>query len=314
MRRILCAALAACMLAAGCGGTRTVTHTVTERAAPFACHHKTPAQLGECVRQELGPTRGVAPPTANGRAQGIDISNWQPHPDFRQLYRQGTRFVIVQASDNGGHSNRYFGSQVRGAHAAGMRVGVYIFVEGNSAAYQANTVVNVAAPYRSLITLGAHVDAEVSSAYSHACGVAAILAQHFHIVSLYSSPGLWFFGRCVGYAWPAEWSSGPAYPLNGYPASAVKLRQWCGTCYMAGNSGQIDRDEDLGLLELSRPAPVPLRVLYARRHALRGLLNRHHCRQPPWHAALPTNYAHAWHVWLAEGARVNHEIRSKGGR
>jgi hypothetical protein len=253
---------------AGCGKTLpTQTHTVTVQSAPrapFVCHHREPAQMGECIRQELeydGVKPAEPPPStrlgAEFRAQGIDISRWQPHPAFGELYREGIRFVLVQGADDCSESNPYFDSQVRSAHEAGMQVGIYVFAEGCNAAGQAAALERAAAPERSRITLGAHVDAEVPSAYARACSIAAALSHHFWIVGVYGSPGTYEGGRCVGVVWPAEWGRGRAYPLPGYPYSAIKLRQWCGTCRLAGNDGEIDRDEDLSLIALSHVKPRP---------------------------------------------------------
>lgn len=280
MRRIVFVALCAALIS-GCGGApKTPPPRSLPQPGTFVCHPKHPAQLGECIRQELEAKgrnpRAIAPATVTGRAQGIDISRWQPHPDFRRLHAEGIRFVIVQGADDAHASNPFFDSQIRGAHEAGMAVGVYIFVEGDSSSAQADALIAAARSERSRITLGAHVDAEVPSAYGHACGVALALSGSFHVVSLYSSPGLWFSGRCVGYAWPAEWGSGSAYPLNGYPSSAIKLRQFCGTCVLGGNSGQIDRDEDLGLLALAKPSPPPI-SRSKRRALVLADLHRHGC-------------------------------------
>jgi hypothetical protein len=289
--------------------------------------------MGECIRQEL-ETGGreiepqASPPPAKIGAsfhtQGIDISRWQPHPDFRELYREGIRFVIVQGADNDHASNPFFDSQVRSAHEAGMQVGVYVFAEGAFGTYQANALISAAARERSRISLGAFVDTEVGSAYGQACTIATALKRSFYLVGVYGSPGTYRGGRCVGFVWPAEWGSGAPYALSGYPASAIVLRQWCGTCYLSGNSGQIDRDEDRGLLALAKPTPPkPKRSLdaaYKLRRKLRADLTRHHCRQPPWHVSVGLSgrpnghYEHVCHVWLKEGRDVNEEIRAKGGR
>lgn len=262
------------LIVAGCGGASShPSPGVTQPAAPFACHPKTPPQAGECIRQEL-EAEGVKPteprPSARFGAafhvQGIDISRWQPHPRFRELYREGIRFVIVQGADGCSESNPFFDSQVQSAHEAGMRIGVYVFAEGCSPAGQAAALKQASTPERSRITLGAAVDAEVPAAYPVACAVASALSHHFHIIDTYGSPGTYRGGRCTGGNWPAEWSLSVASPLPGYPFSTVKVRQWCGTCTLGGNDGQIDRDEDLGLLALAHPKPKPISP--ARRRAL----------------------------------------------
>jgi hypothetical protein len=249
------------LLIAACGGA-TVTTTLTVRIpaselAPPGCHHRLPAQMGECVRQGLEreavkPSRPALGETfARGvHVQGIDISRYQPHPDFRELYREGIRFVIVQAADNNCACNPFFDSQVRAAHEVGMRVGVYVYVEGAAASEQAAALERVAAPERALITLGAWVDAEQADAYPRACGIAGALGRAFWIVGVYASPGTWPGGSCVR-VWPAEWGGGIAYPPTSWARSAIELRQWCGTCQLAG-VGEVDRDEDLGALALAQ--------------------------------------------------------------
>lgn len=281
MRRASLIALA-CLLA-GCGGAKT-TPPPTKTKAPFVCHHKQPGQLGECVRLELEyeGNHPTSPPHAFARVirpQCVDISRWQPHPEFRVLRREGIVCVIVQGADNDHASNPFFDSQVRGAHEAGLKVGVYIFAEGASSTAQADVLIGVARSERSRITLGAAVDAEVPAAYARACEIANVLARSFHLIETYGSPGTYEGGRCVGYNWPAEWSLFPASPLPGYPSSAIKFRQWCGTCHLAGNSGEIDRDEDLGLIALSVP-PTKHQQLVTAEHLTAlslGILHAHGC-------------------------------------
>jgi len=337
MRTLFAALLIACAaLVLGCGHSSphgSPYRAVPQPGSPFVCVHKVPAQMGECVRQELQtggrtiePQATPPPPNvgASFRTQGIDISRWQPHPDFRELYREGIRFVIIQGADNDHASNPFFDSQVRSAHEAGMKIGVYVFTEGAFGTYQADALIAAARSERSRIELGAFVDAEVPSAYSQACRVAAALSHSFNVVGVYGSPGTYRGGRCVGYVWPAEWSTASPYPLSGYPFSAIALRQWCGTCRLSGNDGEIDRDEDRGLLELVKPPAPPkpkrsLKQAYTVRRELRADLTRHHCRQPPWHVAVGLSgrpnghYEHSCHVWLSEGRDINKEIKAKGG-
>lgn len=312
------AALVVLLVFAGCGKSATHTVTQTVKAAPFVCHHRIPAQAGECIRQEL-EYEGVKPAAprlslrfgAAFHAQGIDISRWQPHPAFRELYREGIRFVIVQGADNCSESNPFFDSQVRSAHEAGMKVGVYVFAEGCEAAGQAAALEHAAASERSRITLGAHVDAEVPAAYPHACSIVADLSRHFYIVGVYGSPGTYGGGRCVGVVWPAEWGGSLASPLPGYPFSAIKLRQWCGTCRLAGNDGEIDRDEDLGLLALAHtPVKPKPRLSASALDALLGAYSKrdphgHNCQSPPFRHAYPSAaWDHACLVWARQVANL----------
>lgn len=291
MKRWLILLLLVLLVFVGCGGTSKPNTKFTPPV--FVCHHKEPAQMGECIRQELEAhpkALTLAPPTASLRAQGVDISRWQPHPRFRELRAEGISFVIVQAADNDHESNPFLVEQVRGAHAAGLKVGVYVFAEGASSTSQGAALIVAVRPIRSLISLGAFVDAEVSPAYARACGIASVLSHSFFVVGVYGSPGTYRGGRCVGVQWPAEWGFGRATPLPSYPSSSIRLRQWCGTCRLGGNDGEIDRDEDLGVIALShvetpeqktsrvkREREARLQADYHERRGLNGELAKLNC-------------------------------------
>lgn len=322
MRRLVLALFVAVVALTGCGGAAAHKSTLKAHAGPFVCHPRTTPEgqpapnLGECHRQELEykGIRTTPRQGASSRAQGIDISRWQPYPNFHQLYGEGIRFVVIQANAGACRCNPYFDSQVRAAHAAGMKVGVYVFVVNVSYLAQADVLGQVAAPVRGLISLGAWVDTEVPGAYEKGCPIVRRLFSvwHFHIAGIYASNGNWP-GWVCGWAWPAKWG-GPPSPLPGYSYSAMKMRQWCGTCYLGGNSGEIDRDEDLGVIALSQPSPPPcnytckrtrLYALYRERNGIRDLLGRYGCsrrrhdheRLGPWCVAE-----------FAKGDRVNRAI------
>jgi GH25 family lysozyme M1 (1,4-beta-N-acetylmuramidase) len=316
---LIFAALIAALFVTGRGSSPPPSPGGQPVTAPFVCHTKVPAQAGECIEQEE-KAKGfelIAPLTSSAPSQGVDISNWQGIPDLRA---SGVKFVLIQTNDGTFH-NPFLSAQVAAARRAGIPFGFYTFVEAFSGSEQASIALSLGQRYAP--QLGYWADVEKTGAYEHACAyVSRIKQAGLKIAGVYSSPGLYFAGRCAGYIWPAEWGSGRAYPLNGYPSSAIKVRQWCGTCSLAGFSGQVDRDESLGLLSLITP-PKPKRTLdeaYHLRRVLRADLTRHHCRQPPWHVAVGLSgkpnghYEHSCHVWLAEGAAVNKDIRAKGGK
>jgi hypothetical protein len=134
-------------------------------------------------------------------------------------------------------------------------------------------------------------DAEQPGAYQNTCSyTAGARARGVHIYGVYSSPGIYTGGRCDGYAWPAEWGGGSAYPLSGYPSSAVLIRQRCGTCTLAGFHGEVDLDEALGILGLAAPpshAQVTARerreldAHYRLRQQLETDISREDCRTQP---------------------------------
>lgn len=333
-RRLASLAILSSLLVAGCGGsahspvTQQHVHEATAPApAPVIPEGMTTcsdgkivrAEAGACIRQELHQQgfQLVAPLTAaGGRAQCIDISRWQPHPQFGVLHRQGIRCVIVQGAANEHASNPYFDSQVRSAHEAGMKVGVYIFAEGAFGVYQADALIAVVRSERSRITLGAAVDAEVDSAYPQVCRIAQTLERSFYLVYVYGSPGTYRGGHCSKYVWPAVWGTRAPVPLSGYRSSAIVFWQWCGTCRLLGNDGEIDRDEDRGLIGLSevKPRPKPKPLTPSQKHAKLAKVNRllgaydkrrnphgHNCQHPPFRHAYPSaHYNGACLKWANE--------------
>lgn len=316
MRRILAALVVVLLLVlAGCGAghrhaaaplTLAPRHALTapSESTQAPCRLRLPAEAGECIRQQH-----PAPPPKLGselRApapQCVDISVYQGVPDFRA---GGVRCVIIQAND-GGFRNRLFDAQVAAAKRARIPWGVYTFLApGESGSLEAT--VALAMSNHLGRSLGLWADAEVSGAYEHACEyVGYARAGGVHIYGVYSSPGLWPGYRCAGYIWPAEWSSSSAQPLPGYPSSAIKVRQWCGTCRPAGFPGEVDRDEALGIIALSHIAPTRHQQLVAAEARVRALLadlHRHGCFSVHGRAAYVL--CPRWGgEWRAEVSRVN---------
>jgi hypothetical protein len=313
MRRWTLLALLAALFVVGCGKTVTSpTSAPVKTPAPFVCHPQVPAQMGECIREQLA-AKGVAlvSPMLAGRpggAQCVDISVYQGVPNFRA---SGVRCVIIQTND-GGFRNSLFLEQVRAAKRAGIPWGVYSFLApGVSGEAQVNLALAMSNGLGR--TLGVWADAEVSGSYEHACAYTArARALHVNVFGVYSSPGLWPGYHCIGAVWPAEWGSGAAYPLPGYPRSAILFRQWCGTCSLSG-IGSVDRDENLGLLTFAHSAPTPaqqharwkreLDVAYVLRNELHVDIDRHHCRlsAPTFGHAKPPSYHTLCARWLAHG-------------
>ena len=275
-----------------CGYSVTPTKTAAP-TTPFVCYPKEPAQAGECIKQEL-LFKGVklgALPKASSNPQGLDISNWQGAINLKAY---GARFVIIQTND-GAFKNPFFWIQRAEAQSAGIPWGTYTFIENWSGARQADIANSMGRG-----PLGAWADTEVTGSYQHACEY--VNRAHVNgnsIVGVYASPGNYSGGRCRGYIWPAEWGGGRAYPLNGYPSSAIKVRQWSGTT--------IDRDESLGLLSLVKPpTPKPsprakeaeLRAINARILVLRNLETKRRCRVIHGSKAYK-----ACRVWGPEGRR-----------
>lgn len=277
------------------------------------CVTRNPPALGECVAQALkatGKLKTLAPVKITARQQCADWSIYQgsyPRTD-------GLHCVIVQAA-YGENTERSVYSQINDLKAHHIQYGVYDFGEpdipaGSELAYIHRLV--PAAP------LGYWFDAEVSGVFWRSCEFTSEAARlHISIYGVFSYPGGYVAGggrHCSGWLWASEWGVPAAYAFGGYPTSAIKLWQYCGTC--SRYNVTTDLDVDQGLLALASPPrpPVSVSALEKTRAKIAALEARHHCRQPPYHAALPTNWEHACHVWVPQGRRLDKEIKARGGR
>lgn len=72
--------------------------------------------------------------TGNGSSLGIDVSKWQKEIDFQKVKEDGIDFVIIRCGYRGSVSgclveDPYFERNIKGATAAGLKVGVYFFTQ-----------------------------------------------------------------------------------------------------------------------------------------------------------------------------------------
>lgn len=77
-------------------------------------------------------SEGVLLTTAKNKLLGIDISTWQNSIDWNKVKAAGVDFVMIRAGFRGYGTGKLveddlFASNLRGAKAAGLRVGVYFF-------------------------------------------------------------------------------------------------------------------------------------------------------------------------------------------
>lgn len=253
---------------AACGGGHSTSHIGTSNVAQgVTCRHA----AGECIKAELRAKHfALTPPaTISSAPQGIDISNFQPSPNFGVAERvYGTRFALIQTND-GGFGNPFFWMQAIEAQNHGIPWGSYTFIEGANPVGQAQMSERMGTARGLHRSLGMWADAEIPAAYPVVCSYVREASRFTSIFGVYGSPGTYAGGRCPGYDWVARWGSGPAGSLPGYPVSATVVRQWCGTCRMPGvTSGEMDRDESLGLLSLVR---TPESAAHRRARELREL-------------------------------------------
>ena len=292
-----------CLAFIGCGG-KPAPKTVPIPPIPAPVRAVPRSAAGEDIKRLYQPARR---PTAvfSAAPRGIDVSQWQGAvPNLT-----GLSFVLIQ-SNAGFFVNPFLSFQIADANARHVPWGAYTFLEpGVSGSAEASQAISLTNNHNR--KLGVWADAERSGAYEHACAYTQQAKNEGqHIYGLYSAPGLWPGGVCKGYLWPAEWSGGTAYPFGGYGRSAIKVRQYCGTCFRYGK--ETDLDESLGLLSLIAKPPTPLTP--AQRHAIEHQINllrvdirRHGCTVAPYHGR--GKYHAICKHWLALGAADHQRLK-----
>ena len=75
----------------------------------------------------VNPTYAITP-ISNLSYQGIDVSNWQGHIDYRQVRESGIEVVYIKSSQGSNIKDAYFDINYENAKANGLKVGFYHFV------------------------------------------------------------------------------------------------------------------------------------------------------------------------------------------
>ena len=66
-------------------------------------------------------------------AMGMDVAKYQGTIDWQEAYRAGVRFAFIKAGSSQG-VDPYFAENMRGAKAAGIKTGVYLYSYASSVA------------------------------------------------------------------------------------------------------------------------------------------------------------------------------------
>jgi hypothetical protein len=330
MRRVLLA-LAAVAFLAGCGTTHhanpnTPLKVILSTGKPglrfkepngTTCVTRTPPQASECIEQ--AHARSLAAPTLTSHQECADWSQWQGwYPDT-----SGLHCVIIQAA-YGLSQEPSLREQVRDARNHGLPYGVYNFGEPGVSGASEMAYTHALEPHA---PLGYWFDVEVSGVFWRSCEFTSEAQDlGLRIFGVFSYPGGYVAGggqQCAGYLWASEWGIGGPSPFGGYPASAIKLWQDCGTCDRFGVTTDLDVDE--GLLALAsppkpKPKPKPPTPAQLRRElqgdlrlrtTLRALEAKHKCRNPPERRPVPDTaaYRHACYgVWAPKGRKVDTQV------
>lgn len=103
--------------------------------------------------------------------KGIDVSYAQGKINWEMAASDGVQFAMIKASQGkllrdasvGPFADPKFEENIKGAHAAGIKVGVYHYLCAGTvseALKEAQFVIDLIKPYRDIITLGVACDAE----------------------------------------------------------------------------------------------------------------------------------------------------------
>lgn len=98
--------------------------------------------------------------------KGIDVSKYQGNIDWNKVKASGIDFVIIRVGYGKSSVDPNFVKYIKGASAAGLKIGVYWFIYATSkqaVIQNANTFNKTIAPYKDLITMKVWSDWEYDS-------------------------------------------------------------------------------------------------------------------------------------------------------
>ena len=197
---------------------------------------------------------GVLSSSSGGR--GIDVSKWNGNIDWKAVKNEGIEFVIIRCGYRGSSAGALiedpnFKTNIKGAQAAGLKVGVYFFTQAVNeaeAVEEASMVIGLCKGYG--ITYPVYLDVEGSNGrgdnISAAQRTANIRAFCGTIQNAGYRPGVyanktWFTSKIntsqlTSYKiWLAQYAASPSYT-----ASRYDMWQYTSKGKVAGISGNVD--------------------------------------------------------------------------
>lgn len=122
---------------------------------------------------------------------GIDVSKHQGKIDWKKVATSGVKFAIIRAGYGKNNIDQYFIENIKGAIAAGLKVGVYWFIYAlneQDAIKNAEKFHQTIEPYRNAINMKVWADWEYDSdEYSRKNGVVQTNATRTRIVKAFLS-------------------------------------------------------------------------------------------------------------------------------
>lgn len=183
--------------------------------------------------------------------KGIDVSKWQGHIDWSKVKASGVDFAMIKAA-RGSNKGTYtadhnFKVNIVGAHAAGIKVGVYLYSYGLSVSAvrgEAEYLLKLIEPYREKITYPVVYDLEDTTQRNLGRPTLSLMAKTFcdiiradgYIPMLYTNPD-WIKNRVDIPAgvdlWLAHWGVSA-------PAHACAIWQHSDRGRVPGITGDVD--------------------------------------------------------------------------
>ena len=139
-------------------------------------------------------------------ALGIDVSEWQYGIDWAKVKQAGVEYVFIRCGYTSLGStfrmgeDKYFKQNMEGAHAQGIKIGIYYFANSKTveeASQEAQKTVELLAPYKSWITLPVVFDFEAFNTSYRAYGLpTAQISQnaktYFDIIGAAGYAGMYY--------------------------------------------------------------------------------------------------------------------------
>ncbi len=196
---------------------------------------------------------------ASAVREGIDVSAYQGSSiAWHSVAAAGISFAYIRAADGAGSPDGQFGNNWRGASAAGVTPGAYLFFEPNqSPAAQANLLISqlrsVGFTHGDLVPT---IDVETTDGEPRAVVIAnlrtvvnAVSAAIGSLPAIYASPS-WWNGNIGSSAftldplWVANWFvNQPSVPANNWGGTGWQVWQFSDAGSIPGIPGRVDLDQ-----------------------------------------------------------------------
>ena len=188
------------------------------------------------------PTPPRPEPTPTSEYKFIDVSSWQKKIDWAKVKADGIVGAIIRYADDDVIDNR-FDENMKGAIAAGLHVGTYIYSRAKSKAEgerDALRLYNASKPYMDKIDMPLYIDLEQKGLEKYADTVAIAFLNKI------ASLGVKKRGVYANLNW---WNNYLKKTKNDYRSNAFWVAQYYDTC-------QFKPKEDLGMWQYTSKGKV----------------------------------------------------------